>query len=460
MCEYPAVPSSFFVQRTPGKARLFLGDVGAGPNSLVPVTTVSGMVDADVDRLVSALTSAAWEGDRSQWDSLAASLPEAVALACNQALAAMPAPESLALAADGRPMTVLRTSFGFTPGGDDLKAQAAAAYDLGLQALLDNYRGDDGGVQCRFRLLSDEAEVARGTESAWPQPEQSLLSKRRLFSPSELQDVLNDLRWKTCRARAHWVWIADRDPSQTTDDYTSEATWVVEYFDDGIPDDPAPDVPEEWETFVVGDWNPWPMTARTRFVLWQALTQLQATLDLGLQGWPTNFARPDDSDFMQDFPALVRFEPRAWWEALREACGRLVEAMRTGVQWNPRTPGEEALVYVACRGGWIESAREYIEDRPSLRRQFEDLPEGEDVAPEDVNDDHTEGGIDFDWEEVPAALAGDEDVALLWMPVADGIGAPDDPINREQGIGDYRAGSWHQPFARYEDNADAPSALY
>jgi hypothetical protein len=116
--------------------------------------------------------------------------------------------------------------------------------------------------------------------------------------------------------RAHWVWIADRDADQTPDDYTSEAIWVVAYFDEGVPDDPSPDSPEEWETFVVGDWNPWPMTARTRFVLWQALAKLQAELDLGLHGWPQNSERPDDNNFMQDFPPLVRFEPRVWWEAL------------------------------------------------------------------------------------------------------------------------------------------------
>lgn len=460
MSEYPAVPSSFFVQRTPGKARLFLGDVGASSNSLVPVTTVSGVADADVDRLVSALTSAAWKGDRSQWDAVAALLPEAVVLACNQALGAMPAPESLALDADGEPMTVLRTSYGFTPGGDDLEAQVAAAYDLGLQVLLDNYLDDAGHVQCRFRLLSGEAEIARGTESSvWPQSGKTLLSERRLFSPSELHDILNDPRWKTCRARAHWVWIADRDPHQTREDYTSEAVWVVEYFDDVVPDDPAPDGPEEWESFVVGDWNPWPMTARTRFVLWQALVALQARLDLGLQGWPKGSVKPNDNDFMQDFPALVRFEPRAWWEALQEACGRLVEAMRTGERWNPRTPGEEALVYVACRAGWVESGRDYIEDAPTLQRQFVHLPEGEAAGSEDVDDD-SEGGTDYDWDEVTAALAGDEDIALLWMPAADGIGAPDDLVNRGQGIGDYRARAWHQPFTRYEDNPDAPSALY
>lgn len=135
------------------------------------------------------------------------------------------------------------------------------------------------------------------------------------------------------------------------------------------------------------------MTARTRFVLWQALSELQARLDLELDGWPQRSAQPDDSDFMCGFPPLVRFEPRAWWEALREACSRLVEAMRTGERWNPRTPGEEALVYVACHAGWVESAQDYIEDRPSLRRQFVDLPEGETVDAEDADDD-LDGGAD------------------------------------------------------------------
>lgn len=76
-----------------------------GFDSLHGVASISGAADTNEDRLVASLTHAAWEGDRSQWDVAAASLPEAVVLACNQALAAMPAPESVALGADGRPMT-------------------------------------------------------------------------------------------------------------------------------------------------------------------------------------------------------------------------------------------------------------------------------------------------------------------------------------------------------------------
>jgi hypothetical protein len=74
--------------------------------------------------------------------------------------------------------------------------------------------------------------------------------------------------------------------------------------------------------------------------------------------------------------------------------------------------------------------------------------------------DDSEDGADYDWDHVPVALAGDEDIALLWRPAADGIGVPDNRINREQGMGDYRAAAWHQPFDRYENDPDVPSALY
>lgn len=94
-----------------------------------------------------------------------------------------------------------------------------------------------------------------------------------------------------------------------------------------------------------------------------------------------------------------------------------------------------------------------------MRRQFADVLEGQDIEPEVLGDDF-EGGADFDWDAVPAGLAGDADIAFLWRPAADGIGDLDDPVNRGQGIGDYRAGSWHQPFDRYKVNPDAPSALY
>jgi hypothetical protein len=138
--------------------------------------------------------------------------------------------------------------------------------------------------------------------------------------------------------------MAEKDDESASDGYVSEAVWVVEYFDEEVPDDPAPHEPAESVRFVLGDWNPWPMTPRTRFVLWRSLIDVLALLEEGLEMWAESAGTPEDEDFMADFPVLVRSQPRSWWVALRESCFRLVEAARTGRSWNPQTPAEEALI--------------------------------------------------------------------------------------------------------------------
>ncbi|SHX65670.1 Uncharacterised protein [Mycobacteroides abscessus subsp. abscessus] len=458
--EYPAAAPAFYVQSTSGKARLFIGEFGSRSRTLTPLTTVNVGSNLEVDRLVAALESAAWYGDRGPWDALARLLPEAVVLACNQALTTMPPPTSLAIGSDGWPMTVLSSRIRLSPGGEDLQRLAAAAYDTSAQVLIDNYLDDLGdGIFCRVRLLSGEAEIIEGSaESAWPRRGESAV-ERQVFGPDELSEVLNDPRWLTNHARAHWVWVADREEGQ--EDYTSEAVWVVEYFDEAVPDDPVPAEPEEWQRYVVGEWNPWPMTPRTRFVLWQSLIGVEVMLDTGLEGWAENEVRPEDDDFMEDFPELVRMQPRSWWLELHRACMRLVDAMRTGESWNPRTPAEEALIYIASRTDWIDYAQQIIDDHGVLRRQFRVLPQG---AQSDTNDeeygDEAGGAPDHDWEEVPAALAGDVDIALLWTSKMDGIENPDDQTNALMGMGDYRAQSWHHRFDRYINDGELPSALY
>lgn len=458
--EYPAAAPAFYVQSTPGKARVFIGEFGSRSKSLTPLTTVSAGSEPQVDRLVAALERAAWHGDHGPWDALSQVLPEAVVLACNQALAAIPPPTSLAIGSDGWPMTVLSSQFMLSPGGEDLQRYASAAYETNLQVLIDNYVDERRyGVCCRLRLLSSDAEITKGTaESVWPAGDCAV--ERQMFGLDELSEVLNDPRWSTNHARAHWFWVADREEGQQ--DYTAEAVWVVEYFDEAVPDDPVPAEPEEWQRFVVGDWNPWPMTQRTRFVLWQSLISIEVMLETGLEGWAENEVRPEDDDFMEDFPELVRAQPRSWWLELYRACSRLVEAMRTGESWNPRTPAEEALIYIASRTDWIDYAQQIIDDHGVLRRQFRALLEGaqSDTGDDEAYDDEADGLPDYDWEEVPAALAGDEDIALLWTSKMKGIENPANDTNTYMGMGDYRAQSWHHRFDRYINDGELPSALY
>ncbi|WP_280462139.1 hypothetical protein [Nocardia carnea] len=453
--EYPATAPAFYIQTNPGKVKLLIGDFGPHSRRLTPITTVSIDSDEEADRLVAALENAAWHGDRKAWDALAAGLPNAVALACNQALSTLPQPASLAIGSDGWPLSVVATSY-FSTMNEDLRRQASASYDLSIMALIDNHRSDDGpDVGYRLRLLSGEIELpARGGSSAWPAGGQEP-AERLLIGPNELDEVLIDARWQTHRARAHWFWRVECDEDGEVD--TGEATWVVEFFDEPVPDDPEPDAPEEYDSFVLGEWNPWPMTSRTRFVLWQSMICLTGLLELELSVWDENEAEPDVPELIGDFPWSVQSQPRAWWVELLRSGQRLVGALRTGESWNPRTPAEEALIYMCCTGGWVDAGHDLINERGILRRQFRDLAEGVEW---DADAGSSDSGPDFDWGEVPAALAGDEDIAFLWRPDLDGLENPSVDENLTLGIGDYTPSSWHVPFARYRNDPNPASALY
>jgi hypothetical protein len=107
------------------------------------------------------------------------------------------------------------------------------------------------------------------------------------------------------------------------------------------------------------------------------------------------------------------------------------------------------------------SARDAIDEIGSLRRQLNELPLGTEWDTSgQVSDDDTDDGPDYEWHEVPGALAGDTDIELLWTPEMDGIDNPDDQTNAYMGMGDYRPQSWHHRFERYAGDAEYPSALY
>ncbi len=256
-------------------------------------------------------------------------LPNPVVLACEQALAAMPPPARLAIGSDARPLTVLTSSYFSESGGDDLVRHASAAYDLSILALIDNYLDDEGpGVGCRLRLLSGDVEIqGESSDSAWPSGDHEPM-ERRLFGPDELDEVLNDVRWKSHHARAHWFWRVECDQEGEVD--SGEAVWVVEYFDRPIPDDPIFDEPDEYDRFVAGIWNPWPITPRTRFVLWQAMAILSSTLELELGVWDGTNAASNSSHVIGEFPRSVQSQQRDWWVQMLRSGERLVESLRTG----------------------------------------------------------------------------------------------------------------------------------
>lgn len=453
--EFPAAAPTFYVQTTAGKAKLFIGEFGS--TRLTPLASVNAGSGVDVDQVVHALERAAWTGDRAPWETIKTVLPNPVVLACEQAMAGMPPPARFAIGVDARPLTVLTSTYFSAPGDYDLVSQASAACDLSILTLIDNYLDDEGlGVGCRLRLMSGDIEIQdESSDSAWPSGDREPI-ERRLFGPDELDEVLNDARWESHRARAHWFWRVESNPEGDS----GEAVWVVEYFDEAVPDTPIFDGPNESDRFVVGSWNPWPITPKTRFVLWQAMAILSSTLELELDGWDGNEVAPNTLHLIGEFPRSVRSQPRDWWVQVLRSSERLVEALRTGQSWNPRTPAEEALIYLCCTEGSVDAARDAIDGRGTLRRQFRSLVLGPELDDNGTSDGENDAGPDFDWNEVPGALAGDEDVALLWRPDLDGIDDPCGDTNMSLGMGDYRPESWHVRFDRYRDDPNPASALY
>lgn len=297
----------------------------------------------------------------------------------------------------------------------------------------------------------------------WPAPPDTALIERRHPHPTE---AFVDPRWATHLARLHWVWHPEHPKGQHG---TATAEWVLEFYDAPVPSGSEDDQDEEEPGlhkesspqqepqlyFELGDWNSWPLTARTRFVLYVAMSNIADELDEDI----TDLRKgANDQPWVMDvFPRIAQNQPVEWWEQLRESANRLAEAMRTGVLWNPRTPGEEALVHVAASyeaGAVLDTIRD--DPGSAITRTFLTLPE----APWETDPDSGESWRDEDlqFDEVLVALAEDIDIALLWDPSMDGIDDPDADY-RPPGMADLRPRSWHQPFDRYAKNPDTPSFL-
>lgn len=199
---------------------------------------------------------------------------------------------------------------------------------------------------------------------------------------------------------------------------------------------------EEPLPFALDDWDdPWPVTPRTRFMIWRALTVLHFSLQLDLDAWPDR----SRVTAINDYPAFTRGQSKEWWIETQKAVERMGERMRTGVEWNPRTPAEEAALLLACEEEWIAAAHDDVRDM-GLKAAFDDLP------------DH--GDLDYQYEEALGALIGDTDIEMIFDPSYDGLGDPEDAINAAHGIGDYRPRAWHRMFDRYQREPDWPSSLH
>ena len=195
--------------------------------------------------------------------------------------------------------------------------------------------------------------------------------------------------------------------------------------------------------------NHWPLTPRTRYVMWVALNIIAGELreDIADLKEAGTIDKMDLARQMDLFPAFTYNQPPEWWEQVARAADRMGEAMRTHRDLEPRTPAEEAVVYVAATGEKdviLEIARD---DQTSLfARELAQLPEG--------SDDEGGRGVDYDFDEILDAISGDSDIEMIWDAAMDGLGDPDDEVNREHGIGDYRPQAWHRWFYRAIKDAE------
>lgn len=414
----------------PSKIRVFLASqasLAASGAQLQQVATLA-MPAEDGTAIVDALNTAAWSGDDGALTALFPSLPDAIVQACRHALATCPAPEELVLSADGHPMQTLQhLRFGFSTR--DLATAASAAYDLGLQFMVRNVLGNHGIAEFEGCIMDRDREIDREKAASWwAAPEGMRLLERLTPSPDELADVLQDERWDTQVARAYWLYTRDQTPADADreDSWEATAEWFVEFWDAPLEPDRniyvfVPDDLSEEERGVI--------TPRTRFLLWQALHNITVDLD-GMLDEPGN----EITIVKDDLPAIVQDQPREWWVKLFESAERLCEAARRAKleELVPRTPAEEALIYLASTDGYVGWARDNLLTS-TYQEQYDRLPHCED---------------DDLWEEVLGDLTRDIDIELMWNADLAHIGDPSNFTNQFLRMGDYRPQAWHELFFR------------
>ncbi|UPK73166.1 hypothetical protein MU582_11980 [Nocardioidaceae bacterium SCSIO 66511] len=195
------------------------------------------------------------------------------------------------------------------------------------------------------------------------------------------------------------------------------------------------------------DDDSWPLTPRTRFVMWVALGHVAMAIDSDLadvrggREQVETVAGDPQSMILNDFPLVTRGQSLAWWTETMKAADRMEEAMRTGDDLAPRTPAEEAVVHMAEGRGWKDAALDAISDDATLSARLESLPNRSD---------------DYEWGEILADITGDGDIEQLWMHRLDGAENPADPVNQMLGVGDYRPEAWHRVFERRAVELEGP----
>lgn len=222
-------------------------------------------------------------------------------------------------------------------------------------------------------------------------------------------------------------------------------------------------------TFAANVTDRWPLTPRTRFALWLSMYEVVRALNSDVIG-VLGGTEVEQTDVMSQLPVAVAAQPLPWWGQLLRSGYRLVDALAHGDRdaMEPRTPGEEAFVYLAIE--WAPDEMEnatLLNGNPDGRlawqmahgagtwQLYESLPSAEELPlPDDFDIPEEErAGVaetlkDFDWPDILPDLTGDADIELAFNPAVDGITDPANPINQYLAVGDYRLAAWNNPFLR------------
>lgn len=228
-------------------------------------------------------------------------------------------------------------------------------------------------------------------------------------------------------------WIVDADAIVLIDDgaeVVESSQSVVELGDDAVTDEAIPDFAALFAVRRCGkddcdSCSGFQMTPRTALALW---TVGQIIAD---QAYDDVVEYGDDPvtdgggwSAFADYPRITWRQDAVWRRQAARAFDDLVEDLEAGRLPRPTCPGEEMALHIM-----LQTAEAAMEDGwgPVLDR----LPEHDD---------------DCDWDMLVDVLLQDEDILHLFDESLDGIEDPRSEDNRTTGMGDYRPGSWFQPF--------------
>jgi hypothetical protein len=174
------------------------------------------------------------------------------------------------------------------------------------------------------------------------------------------------------------------------------------------------------------------LTPRTAASLWLA-GRLEA--DEAYEDVVQHGDEPVDTDggwlVFDEYPRVTWRHDAVWRRQAARAFDDLVGDLETGGWPRPRCPGEEMALHLMFR-----YARAAVDGGlAGFDEALEHLPAHPD---------------DFDWEPATEVLFRDVDILWIFDPEHDGAEDPDNTVNRDLAIGDYRPHAWFAAF----DNAE------